>query len=98
MKTVMKVLTALAAIAGVVYVVAAYGDKIVATCKKLLAWCSDFRNADVVLEADFVPVTPKEAPVEEATAEEAEESPAEETTEAPIDETAPVADEEDFEG
>ena len=35
-KVVIKILTALAAIAGVVYVIATYGDKIVAWAKKLL--------------------------------------------------------------
>ena len=35
--TIAKVLTALAAVAGVVYVIATYGDKIVAWAKKLLA-------------------------------------------------------------
>ncbi len=44
MKTVLKVLTALAAIAGTVYVIATYGDKIVAWAKKLLASCPCFNN------------------------------------------------------
>lgn len=35
-KTVMKILVALAAIAGVVYVIATYGDKLTAWAKKLL--------------------------------------------------------------
>ena len=39
MKTVLKLLTALAAIAGAVYVIATYGDKIVAWAKKILASC-----------------------------------------------------------
>ena len=39
MKTVLKILAALAAIAGVVFVIATYGDKIVAWAKKLLASC-----------------------------------------------------------
>ena len=39
MKTVLKILAALAAIAGVIYVVATYGDKIVAWCKKVLGGC-----------------------------------------------------------
>ena len=37
MKTVLKLLTALAAIAGAVYVIATYGNQIVAWCKKVLA-------------------------------------------------------------
>ena len=38
-KTVMKILTALAAIAGVIYIIATYGDKIVAWAKSLLEKC-----------------------------------------------------------
>lgn len=37
--TVLKILAALAAVAGAVYVAAAYGDKIVAWAKKLLNRC-----------------------------------------------------------
>ena len=39
MKTVLKVLAALAAVAGAVYVIATYGDRIVAWAKKLLSAC-----------------------------------------------------------
>lgn len=54
---VLKVLAALAAIAGVVYVIATYGDKIVAWAKKLLdRTCC----CDCVCEAD-----PQEVPAEE---------------------------------
>ena len=56
MKNSLKVLSALAAIAGVVYVIAAYGDKIVAWAKKLCPCCS----------------APEELPEEEAAAETAE--------------------------
>ena len=38
-KTVLKILTALAAIAGIIYIIATYGDKIVAWAKDLLAKC-----------------------------------------------------------
>ena len=38
-KTVMKILTALAAIAGAIYIIATYGDKIVAWAKSLLEKC-----------------------------------------------------------
>lgn len=37
MKTVLKILAALAAVAGAIYVLATYGDKIVAWAKKLLS-------------------------------------------------------------
>ena len=93
MKTALKILSALAAIAGIVYVVATYGDKIVAWAKKILA----------ALPKCDCAVAEEDAPVEECVAEEI---PAEE--EAPIEEVAPVeivieanepvADEADFEG
>ena len=38
-KAIVKILTALAAIAGLIYVIATYGDKIVAWAKKLLEKC-----------------------------------------------------------
>lgn len=37
MKNVLKILGALAAIAGIIYVVATYGEKIVAWCRKVLS-------------------------------------------------------------
>lgn len=108
MKTVVKVLTALAAIVGVAYVIATYGDKIVAWCKNLLKACPCQCDAEDCADCECTMECPcEEAVVEEAPAEEAvEEAPAEEPAaaeEAPaeepvIDETAPVADEEDFEG
>ena len=61
MKTALKVLAALAAVAGVVYVIATYGEKIVAWARKVLStvcWedCSDedFCGEDCCCEeADF---------------------------------------------
>ena len=53
MKTVLKLLTALAAIAGAVYVIATYGDKIVAWAKKVWAAmpkCSCCQDAEPVVE------------------------------------------------
>ena len=52
-KIIAKILVALAAIAGVVYVIATYGNQIVAWCKKVLAslpCCKDKEtcNAEVV--------------------------------------------------
>lgn len=103
MKTVLKVLTALAAIVGVAYVVATYGDKIVAWCKNLLASCRCDGEVveETVEESEFAdePAAAEEAPVEEPVAAEepaAEEAPAEEPV--VVDETAPIADEEDFAG
>ena len=94
---IMKVLTALAAIAGVIYVIATYGDKIVAWAKKLLAQCPckcDVEDcADCECECDCQCET--EAPAEEAPT--AEEVPAEEAVEeVVVEEGEPVADEADF--
>ena len=95
---ILKVLTALAAVAGAVYVIATYGDQIVAWAKKMLAAmpkcpCCQEAEPEVVEE-----ITPEEA-TEEDFAEEApaaeEEAPAAE--EAPAEEAdEPVAAEEDF--
>ena len=95
MKTALKLLTALAAIAGAVYVVATYGDKIVEWAKKIWAAmpkCPCCEEAEPAAE---------EAVVEEAAAEEpvAEEAPAQEepvAEEVVVEETAPVAEEADF--
>lgn len=91
MKTVVKILTALAAVIGAAYVIATYGDQIVAWAKKLLANCPKCK-----LEDDFVT---EEAPVEETPAEEApvEDVPTEEAVEEiVIEEHEPVAEEKDF--
>lgn len=96
-KTIGKLLIALTAIAGAVYVVATYGDKIVAWAKKLMESCPCKCKPEV--EADEAPAE-EEAPVEEAPVVEApvEEIPAEEApVEDPVGEDAVVAAEEDFE-
>ena len=80
MKTVIKLLSALAAVAGVVYIIATYGEQITAWAKKTLAslpkcpCCKD----DAAEE---------EAPAEAAAEEAAEEEPA--AVEVPVE--APVA-------
>lgn len=100
---VVKLMTALAAVAGAVYVVATYGDKIVAWAKSLVSRCP----CQCAAPAEEVPA--EEAPAAAETAEEdapaaeeapVEEAPAEEVpVEAPAaEETAPVADESDFVG
>ena len=93
MKTALKILSALAAIAGVIYVVATYGDKIVAWAKKILA---SLPKCDCT-------VTEEAAPVEEVFEEEIpveEEAPLEDVApvEIVIEGNEPVADEADFEG
>lgn len=56
--TIMKILAAVAAVAGVVYVVAAYGDRIVAWAKRTLKIGDDYcciydEEFDAAEEADF---------------------------------------------
>lgn len=104
MKTInaiVKVLTALATVAGAVYIIATYGDKIVAWAKSIWEKFPEV-TAEVTVTADE-----KEEPctTEEETAEPAptEEAPAEEPAEAEeaapaVEENVPVADEADFEG
>lgn len=104
---IVKLLTALAAIAGAVYVVATYGDKIVAWAKSLVASCpckcdnqedpAEETPSEEAPAAEETPI-PEEAPAEDAPAEEVpvEESPVEEIP--AVEETAPVADESDFVG
>lgn len=100
-----KILTALATIAGAVYIVATYGDKIVAWAKKLLSSCPCCDcDCDAAAEEDFVEDAAEETPAEEAPVEEvpaAEEAPVEEAApaeEVVVEENAPIADESDFEG
>lgn len=92
---VLKIVAALAAIAGIVYVVATYGDKIVAWAKKLLGRCEcDCEECDCegceecCSECDGC--ERKEAVVE---AEEVEE----EAEEVVVEEENVTADEKDFE-
>lgn len=112
--TFLKVISALAAVVGAVYIVATYGDKIVAWAKRLLG-CDSTPIATFHYTTDEV--KQEEQPVAEAPAaeEKAEEAApvTEETAEAPaaaeteeaaapeapvVEEGTPVADEEDFEG
>ena len=99
--TIIKIVTALAAVAGVIYLIATYGDKIVAWAKKLLDSCPCKCNCDIedcadcdcqadcpCAEADGddeIEVEIEEAPVEDAPAED-----------VVIEEGEPVAEEEDF--
>jgi len=65
-----KIVVALAAIAGIVYVVATYGDKIVAWAKKLLCSCKVCNCENVVEEA--AEETEAEEAIEESEASEEE--------------------------
>ena len=99
--TIVKIVVALAAIAGAVYVVATYGEKIVAWCKKMLSnltycdcdcGCECCCDGECTCEGDCetcdAEVTVEQIPAEEAPAEEA----------PVVEEGTPVADEADFEG
>jgi len=112
-KTISKILLALAAIAGAVYVIATYGDKIVAWAKNLLNSCKCCGGececgCDCDCDCDCGEECECECAGEckcccetEEEAPAAEEAPAEEapTEEAPVEEAgAVVADESDFEG
>jgi len=99
MKNIVKILTALATVAGAVYIIATYGEQIVAWAKKVWAAmpkCPSCEEAEVVEEV-------VEEVIEEEAAEEAvaEEVPVEEAVEEPAPEVVvaehePVAAEEDF--
>lgn len=93
--TLMKILSALAAVVGAVYIIATYGDKIVAWAKQLMG-CNAKPIASFHYTAAEDCTEEKTEPAEEtaeasAAAEEAPEAPA-------ADESTPVANEEDFEG
>jgi len=100
MKNIIKILTALATIAGAVYIIATYGERIVAWAKKVWAAmpkCPCCEEAEVVEE--FVEEDAPEAEAaEEAVAEEVpvEEAVEEAAPEIVVAENEPVAAEEDF--
>ncbi len=89
-KIIANILVTLAAIAGAVYVVATYGEQIVAWCKKVLA--SLPCNCECKVEIVSEPEAEEEAFVAEE--EVAEEAPAEEAAEEKAEEA--VAEEADF--
>ena len=95
LNTIVKILAALAAVAGAIYVIATYGDKIVAWAKKRWASLPQATEAEFVpgpMVEEAVQETVEEAPVEEVPVQEV---PAQEP--APqIPENEPVADEADF--
>ena len=101
---IVKVLAALAAVAGAVYVVATYGDQIVAWAKKIFASlpkCPCCKEEPKAVEETAAEEAPAEAPAEEPAEEVPAEAPAEEVPveEAPAAEVAanePVAEEADF--
>ena len=96
---IVKVLAALAAVAGAVYVVATYGDQIVAWAKKIFASlpkCPCCKEEPEAVEETAAEEAPAEEPAEEVPAEApAEEAPVEEAP-AEIAANEPVAEEADF--
>ena len=96
-----KVLAALVAAAGVVYVVATYGAQIVAWAKKVLASlpkCPCCKEEPKAVEETAAEEAPAEEPAEEVPAEApAEEVPIEEpAAEVTVNGNEPVAEEADF--
>lgn len=76
-KLIAKIAVAAVAVAGIVFVVATYGDKIVAWCKKLISSCKkseccivDEATAEEEAEVTVEVVAEEEAAAEEAVAEE----------------------------
>ena len=101
-KTVLKILTALAAVAGVIYIIATYGDKIVAWAKDLLAKCPcKCKVDDCKCECEGECKCEGECACEgecKCACEEvpAEEAPAVEIEEVVVEAGEPVAEESDF--
>lgn len=97
LNTILKVLAALAAVAGAVYIVATYGEQITAWAKKLwnrLSQCPACEKAVEPAEVAEAPVA-EEAPAAEETP--VEEVPAEEPApEVVVADHEPVAEEADF--
>ena len=88
--TFLKILTAVAAVAGAIYIIATNGEQIVAWAKRMLAALPKCPcSADVVYDAASAEETPVEEPVPEQPAEE----PAPEVV---VSEHEPVAEEADF--
>ena len=70
---IVKLVLALAAIAGLIYVAATYGDKIVAWAKKTLGLCKGCCEGEVIIEEAAEEVTAEEeVPAEEAPVAESE--------------------------
>ena len=91
-KLIAKIAVALAAVAGAVYVVATYGEQIVAWCKKVLAKMPQCPSCEEAAVEEVVEEFVEEA-AEEPAAEEIVEEPAPEVV---VAEHEPVAAEEDF--
>ena len=93
-KLIAKILVAVAAVAGAVFVVATYGEQIVAWCKKLLESCKCKCNGECQCEAAEEAVEAVEEAAEEVV--EAVEEAAEEAVEAVEEAAEEVVEEADF--
>ena len=91
---IIKILAALAAVAGVVFVIAKFGDKIVAWAKSLIGCCPCDGECECCEEECFEEAAEETEESAEEVAEEAEEV-VEEAAEEAVEE--PVAAESDFE-
>ena len=99
MKAIIKILTALATVAGIVYIVATYGEQIVAWCKKTLAAlpkCPSCEEAEAEVVEEVAEEVTEEPAAEEASAEEVVEVQDEPAPEVVVAENEPVAAEADF--
>ena len=100
MKNIIKILTALATVAGAVYIIATYGEQIVAWCKQIWAKmpkCPCCEEAEIVEAAEEETAEVTEETAEEAAAEEVSvEEAVEEAPEVVVAENEPLAAEEDF--
>ena len=102
MKNIIKILTAVATVAGAIYIIATYGEQIVAWAKKMwscLPQCPACEDEDeVVVEMTEEAEETAEAPAEEPAAEEVvvEDAPEEPAPEVVVAENEPVAEEADF--
>ncbi len=98
--TVLKILAVLAAVAGAIYVIATYGDKIVAWAKKVWATLPQCPEADTADDVDFVQEEPVAQETDETVEEAAAEAPVEEAVIEDLvpefPENEPVAEEADF--
>ena len=93
-KCILKIVAALAAVLGFIYVMATYGDKIVAWCKERIIRIPEADEAAEPAEEDVPAEEPIEEQVEEAPVEEA---PVEEVVVEEVPAEAAVAEEADFE-
>ena len=93
---IVKVLAALAAVAGAVYIIATYGEQIVDWCKKTLEAlpkCPLCDRDDHDIEVEITTAAPAKAAAEEPAAEEVPAPKAAAAEEAPVAEEAPAAEE-----